>query len=269
MTIKITIGNAKGGVGKTLITSLIGYHLSEKGYKVLLVDIDPQGSLTQIMRKTYGEIEGNYMTLYEGLKAKKLKSAIVEGSENLHYIPSESDLTQLEYLLKKNPYTALKKQIDSFEGNYDFIFLDIPPSPDTPYSKIALGASDFFIPITTIESDSFRNIELFYNYGAMIQENYNPDLNFLGIIINLRDNDDDTFNKLNEEYTFSSDDFFKTIIPRRTRLFKYKEYGLYNFTKQKGGLRKLFNADGHDKEVKKIGDQLAGDILNRLSEIAK
>ncbi|MFJ7954213.1 ParA family protein [Lysinibacillus sp. NPDC096418] len=262
MAVKITLGNAKGGVGKTLITNFLAYHLAEMDYKVLVIDCDPQGNTTGLFEKKIGSLN-EIQTLYQGLKNKNLKSCIKAVSDNLAFISSSTDLVKLDDLLKgqKDKVSFFAKQIVEFNDEYDFIFFDVPPSPYSIYVNNALGASDYFGIITEIGSDSFKGIPTFYEVANNIHENFNKNLEFLGIIVNRRENDVETFAKIDSEYNLEGDEFFVNYIPKRSRLFKYMEHGVYNYTVKKGALNPL---DRWDLELYAIGEKLAKELLGKL-----
>lgn len=264
MATKITFGNAKGGVGKTAVTNFVAYHLAELGKKVLMLDVDPQGNLTQAIERKYG-VPSNKITLYEALEKNDLKSAVINVDTNLDYIPSEMDISDIEDLMKgtKDKVNYLRKKLKVIENNYDFILFDVPPHPRSPSVKNALGASDYFIVVTNIDSFSMMGIKLFYETAEAVNEyNKSNTIDYLGILINIRDKDDETYELLNEKYNFNDpDQFFKTVIPKRARMAKYNEYGIYNYGK---GINK--KPDMWEMELREIGFQLANEILEKVNE---
>lgn len=263
MAIKITLGNAKGGVGKTIVTNLLAHQLAEKKYKVLIVDIDPQGNTTSLFERKYYSKDYDFPTLYDGLQKEDLKSIIQMPTEDLHFIASSLDTVNLSKVLTpKNKVMYLKKYIEKIEEDYDFIFYDVPPTTYSDFLNNALGASDYFIIITETSNHSFDGISKFYDAANQIHEGFNEKLDFLGVLINRREKDKETFSKLDEEYQFKEDEmFFTNFIPQRTRITKYSEYGIYNYPYSKNT---VLGYDKWDLEVKKYAELLCNELLEKV-----
>lgn len=262
MAIKVTLGNAKGGVGKTIITNLLAYGLAEQGYKVLLVDIDPQGNTSMISGLKYSLVE-NQPTLIDGLINGDLGRCIQELKENLFLIAGDERTVEIDRLLPaKNKVLYLRKFVEGIEDNFDFIFFDVPPTAYSVFLNNALGASDYFIVLTEAAKQSFDGISKLYNAAVAIQEKFNPTLDFLGVVINRREKDVANFSDLEEMFQVTTDEmFFKTMIPSRTRIGKYSEHGVYNFPKSVNSLK---GYDMWDVEVKECINDLIAELLERI-----
>jgi len=91
----LTFGNFKGGTGKTTNSTMIGFELSNRGQKVLLLDLDPQGNATNLYLKTKAVLGGEIVifnsTLMSAIKNKDLSSAIINIKDNLDVLPSATD----------------------------------------------------------------------------------------------------------------------------------------------------------------------------------
>lgn len=172
MTKITTIANFKGGVGKTTTTVLFSYLLAnKKNKKVLLVDFDPQGNASDLLFKTYNksfdEIE---LSIYQGIKNKDLAPAIVECTENLHLIPAEANLKNFTRLLnaefgfeyKLYPY-MLDALLEPLKANYDYIFIDVPPTI-SDYTDNAIVASDYLAVVIQTQESSLASAETFLPY---------------------------------------------------------------------------------------------------------
>lgn len=267
MATKFTLGNSKGGVGKTVITNLFAYHLAERGNKVLVIDIDPQGNTTALFEKKYYKGEKQeFVTLYDSLRDNNLNLGINKINDNLHFIASSLDTVYIENLLTpKTKVTLLRKHIEKIESNYDFIFYDVPPTTFSSFLNNALGASDYFVILTETSSHSFDGIPQFYNTAIEVHDKFNPDLDFLGILINRREKDVETFENLNNEFNFKEDDtFFKNTIPQRTRLTKYSEKGIYNYKPKSRKKESLIEYDKWDIEVKEYIDLVLDELLEKI-----
>lgn len=266
MAYKITIANSKGGVGKTTITAMIGYIFAEKGKKVLLIDVDPQSNLTQIMANTfYGDDEKEFgSTLYDGIVGKDLRQSIHELSDQLHLIPSGYlDTAKIRTLFSdSNRYTLLKKHIDKFEDEYDYIFFDVPPTFTTEFIENALTASDYFIVLSEASPFSLSGSGKFWDVAAEIHEHLNPNLECLGILINMREDNKKLLTMLDTKYDFSnSEDFFKNYFPRRERIAGYAAYGLF---KRDIVVKSLIKYDIHDKRLMKLTHKVVEEIMEKI-----
>lgn len=264
MAKKITIANSKGGVGKTTVSAMLGYYLSKQGYKVLLVDLDPQSNTTKLMSNTfYSEETPNYTTLFEGLESNDLTKSIHKLNNNLHFIASSQNTVDMSKLLNKsNQYTLLKNHINKVEDNYDFIFYDVPPTIFTDFLNNALTASDHFIILTETSNFSFEGINDMYDTALRIHENVNNDLDFLGILVNMREDDKEIIEELNEKYDFSNEEmFFKTYIPKRKRIAKYMTSGMF-----KRKHTSVIEYDRWDKEVLNVFDDLMKEFLGKIGK---
>lgn len=266
MTYKITLANSKGGIGKTTISSMISYHLSTKGYKVLLVDLDPQANATAIINKTfYKNVDNDYLTLYEGLESKKIKNAIHEINENFSFIPSSQNTTDFSKLLNaNNKYTLLRNSISQIENDYDFIFYDVPPTIFTDFINNALVASDYFVILSETSEFSFSGIGDMYDTGKKMSE-INKSLDFLGILINMREDDEEIIQELDDKYNMNNEEmFFQTYIPKRKRVAKYAKHGMFGYNKDT-----FIKHDRWDLELINTFNDLSNELMNRISKSAK
>jgi chromosome partitioning protein len=138
--------NNKGGVGKTTSVQNVGACLSEKGYKVLLIDADSQGSLTRAYGINPNDLQFNSGDLMLGNASFE---QVVLKSDRVHIIPSNKLNKDYENMLAgKNMYhTKLKKAIQFAHGQYDFCLIDCPPALSA-FTTNALYAADFyFVPL--------------------------------------------------------------------------------------------------------------------------
>lgn len=150
MTRTISLINNKGGVGKTTSTLNIGIALSNKGKKVLLVDIDPQGNLSdafininQVQYTIKDLIEGTISDINQVLK-RQVKP-------NIDLLPSNNLLngTEGKIINKMAKETLLKRILDPIKRNYDYVLIDCPPSLNTLVINSLVASSEAIIPIAT------------------------------------------------------------------------------------------------------------------------
>jgi len=141
---KIAIINFKGGTGKTTTAVNLSYALSLKSYKVLIVDLDTQGTVSN----WFGLNPEN--TLYELLTGRvELKDCIYQARDNLYIIASNKYLARLELMLAKEKDTekVFDKKLKTLKG-YDFIFLDCPPSLNIINTNALEYADEVFLPVS-------------------------------------------------------------------------------------------------------------------------
>lgn len=143
MTNIIAIANHKGGVGKTTSTQNIGAALSTKGKKVLLVDLDPQGNLSDAFG--HDEVE---ISIYDAL-LEKAELPIIPIVKNLDLVPSSLDLSVAEIELsgKTGREYVLKDLIDKVANNYDYILIDCPPSLGLLTINALTACKEVYIPL--------------------------------------------------------------------------------------------------------------------------
>ena len=141
---KIAIINFKGGTGKTTTAVNLSFALSLKSYKVLIVDLDTQGTVSN----WFGLNPEN--TLYELLTGRvELKDCIYQARNNLDIIASNKYLARLELMLAKEKDTekVFDKKLKTLRG-YDFIFLDCPPSLNIINTNALEYADEVFLPVS-------------------------------------------------------------------------------------------------------------------------
>ncbi|BDD07338.1 ParA family protein [Aureibacter tunicatorum] len=178
----IAMVNHKGGVGKTTSTVNLGKALSMQGFKVLMVDLDPQGNLSQC----YG-IEEPQEQLYDALIHNR-ELPFEEVAENLFLSPSDVDLSQADLELHQRPdgYIRLKKVLLPQQEEFDYILLDCPPSLGILTSN-ALIASDSFILILQPETLAIKGLNTILRTVDQIKDGLNENLTVEGILFTLVD----------------------------------------------------------------------------------
>jgi len=146
MTRKVAVINQKGGVGKTTTTANLGYMLAKKGYKVTLIDLDPQGSLTISLGVNWQEHSGIEDLL---LHDEKLENVIIQSRKNLRLIPCGNHLGQVEYMGQESSTIAknLKEVLSSIDD--DFVLIDCPPSSGFLIVSALYAIDEVLIPIAS------------------------------------------------------------------------------------------------------------------------
>lgn len=188
----IAVCNKKGGVGKTTSTVNIGARLANLGKKVLLIDLDSQGSLTASLGKEPEKIEINISTLLETYMSKAdnrdelIEQATFDIKKNLWLIAANDSLsgTKEKMIIKTSREFYLSKVIKEILEIYtfDYILIDCSPSIDTLTINAFTAAHSVIIPMTPayLEYQGFRS---FYNNILEVKEEINPNLSVEGILL--------------------------------------------------------------------------------------
>ncbi len=184
----IAIANQKGGVGKTATTFNLAHAISRAGRKVLMLDLDPQGSLTDYAGFIPAEQE---TTIYEVLHGRvPLVDVILEGEGEgtPALVPANIDLAAVELELAgamEREY-RLADVLEEADSMYDFILLDCPPSLGLLTINGLIASSGIIIPVST-QYSALRGLERLYDTVRLIQRRPNPALRILGILPTLFD----------------------------------------------------------------------------------
>ncbi|HAQ1426655.1 TPA: AAA family ATPase, partial [Enterococcus faecium] len=231
----IIFGQQKGGVGKTTDTcmiTLVAAMLMKK--RTILIDIDLQANATNFMTKTFG-VETVPQTLMSALENGDLRPAIVNLKENLDLIPAGYDMRlYTEFLTENFDNTIdrtfyLKNLIEEIKDDYDYIFIDIPPSTDLKVDN-AMVACDYLVVVQETQQFSFEGSQrLIFDYIQTLVDDFGSDvpIQIAGILPALLQQKRPMHQKLVEETidTFGRDNVFNTIIQNHARLEWYPRIG--------------------------------------------
>ncbi|WP_129721353.1 ParA family protein [Xylanivirga thermophila] len=185
---KVTaIVNQKGGIGKTTTALNLGYALSEEGKRVLLIDFDPQASLSSALG-IKADNKANIHTLMSAAieEMETEGNYIISIKENLDLIPSTLDLAGIEMTLVNvmSRETILKSIIDEIKKDYDYVLIDCSPSLGT-LTINALAACDSVIIPVTPEYLSAKGLGLLVRNINLIKKRINPGIEIDGILITM------------------------------------------------------------------------------------
>src|SRR3954469_3323390 len=175
----IAFANQKGGVAKTTTTLNLGVALTEKGQRVLLVDLDPQGNLTMSQGWNPDEIE---RSMFDVLVHKLPIEEIIRVAE-VDVAVSSIDLAGAELALSSmiGRERALEKALVSVKPKYDYILIDTPPSLGLLTINALVASNGVIVPVQC-EYLSLRGLVQLENTLSMIRENLNPDVEIQGIL---------------------------------------------------------------------------------------
>ena len=215
----ISMCNQKGGVGKTTTTINLGAALAELGYEVLLVDFDPQGSLSVGLGVNPHTLE---VSIYNLLLSREYEPAeVVRPSSvaGLDILPSNIDLSAAEVQLVSEVAReqTLKRVTDKLRGSYDFILIDCAPSLGL-LTVNALTASDWVLMPLECEFFALRGIALLTDTIEKVSDRLNPDLKVLGILGTMFDSRTIHAREVVERVVQAfGEDVFHTVIRRTVK----------------------------------------------------
>lgn len=230
--------NQKGGVGKTTTVLNLGAFLAAKGKKVLLIDLDPQANLSSGLglgsisfEKTFtNKRKKRRPTIYDVIIGNSTiqESFIASDIENLFLVPANIDLAgaDIELVNKLSRESLLKNVLKGVDNNYDYIFIDCPPSLGLLTINALVAAQKIMIPVQC-EYFALEGLSQLARSVEMIKGNLNKTLQVGGVVLTMYDARTKLSKAIvNEVRKFFKKKVFKTIIPRNVRLSEAPSYGL-------------------------------------------
>jgi chromosome partitioning protein len=175
----IAFANQKGGVAKTTSTLNLAAALSEDGYRVLAVDMDPQGNLTMSQGLNPDSID---RSMFDVLVHRLPIDSVIEKAE-IDLAVSSIDLAGAELALSSmiGRERALEKALAAVKGEYDYVLVDTPPSLGLLTINALVAADHVIVPVQC-EYLSLRGLVQLENTLSMIRENLNPNVEIMGIL---------------------------------------------------------------------------------------
>jgi chromosome partitioning protein len=222
----ICIANQKGGVGKTTTAVNLSASIAVAERKVLLIDFDPQGNSTSGMGFSRQRSEGTiYHALIQGHGLKRMiqKTAL----PHLDVVPSNTDLigAEVELIQEKDRERKLGCLIKEVETDYDFIFIDCPPSLGLLTINSLTAAHSVIIPLQC-EYYAMEGLTQLLKTIQLIKQAFNPKLRIEGILLTMFDGRNNLSHMVVQEVmTHFKDKVFRTIIPRNIRLSEAPSHG--------------------------------------------
>ncbi|MBE6052698.1 MAG: ParA family protein [Clostridium sartagoforme] len=225
---KVCIFNQKGGVGKTTTNINLCAYLAMEGYKVLTIDIDPQGNTTSGLGLDKRNLE---MSMYDvitsdaSLRDIILKSELVQ---NLYIAPSTMELAgaEVEVIGKENRETILANKIKEIEDEYDYIFIDCPPSLGVLTINALTSVESVLIPIQC-EFYALEGVGQLINTIKLVKKSLNEELEIEGVVMTMYDYRTNLSNEVFEEVkNFFNEKVYNTTISRNIRLAEAPSFGL-------------------------------------------
>lgn len=176
----IAIANQKGGVGKTATSFNLAHAIHRFGKKTLMVDLDPQGSLTDYAGHDPGNLDE---TIYRVLHGTLPVADAILKNDGPDLIPANIDLAAIELELAGAIAREFKLSdvLEGVKDYYDFVLIDCPPSLGLLTINALIAAKEILIPVAT-QYSALRGLERLYDTIEQIQKRPNPELKILGIL---------------------------------------------------------------------------------------
>ncbi len=222
----VAIANQKGGVGKTTTTVNLGAALAELGFRVLIVDLDPQGNASSGLGIISRDVE---RSVYDVLLADVPLEDVVESTslKNLFVAPATIDLAgaEIELVPAMSREMRLRRAIDAVRPDYDLVIIDCPPSLGLLTVNGLAAADDVIVPVQC-EYYALEGVAALWRNIGLIQTNLNPGLDLRGIVLTMYD----ARTKLADRVIAEVRDYFgekvyETVIPRTVRLSEAPSHG--------------------------------------------
>ncbi len=156
----ITLKVSKGGVGKTTISSNLAYVLSQKGFRILMIDLDSQSNLSKSFVREFDENKLTSSNLL-GDKSVEISEMIYSVGEKLDLISSDIGLHEVaKYLEQKGEYFSKLSELlsNGVFDNYDYVILDLPPGVSDVITELSIVGSDLIVCPTHFDIDSLTGI---------------------------------------------------------------------------------------------------------------
>jgi chromosome partitioning protein len=222
----ISIFNQKGGVGKTTTNINLCAYIADMGKRVLTVDIDPQGNTTSGLGIDKNALE---YSVYDVIMGLNPKSAIIDTSmDNLFIIPSKMELAgaEIELTAKMSRENKIKEALNIVKDEYDYIFIDCPPSLGLLTINALTASNSVVIPIQC-EFYALEGVGQLMNTIQLVKKNLNNSLDIQGVVMSMFDGRTNLSIEVVEEVKkYFRGKVYSTIIPRNVKLAEAPSYGL-------------------------------------------
>lgn len=262
------VGNFKGGVGKSTTVQMVSFENSQrKGRKTLVIDLDPQGNTSDVLRLTasnFGYDVGSFdNTIWEASQGEPLEKSIYNILPNLDLLPANIAFSNFpNFLIGKFPddkiaqFEYMESILAPLRDLYDDIYVDVPPTISS-YSDVAMYFCDFVIIILQTQVKSLKGAQSYIEYMKFFINQYDTNLEIVGIVpfmMQKRDLVDiEVYQSAKKMY---GDHLLKTIILSQSRLKRYDGSGI-TYEVNKNGKIDQWDSKAHDVFI---------DVLNELEE---
>ena len=223
----ISFTNKKGAVGKTTTAINMAAYCADFGKKVLLVDIDSQGNATTGLGFSKSALKKSvYNVLIEEDAAEN--NILPTQVKLLDILPANVDLTgaEVDLVYKRNREKILKTALDKIRDQYDYIFIDCPPSLGLLTINAWAASDSIVIPLQS-EYYALEGVSQLMNTIAMVRQHLNPRLQVEGVVITMYDGRALIAKQITAEIKkFFKNKLYEIIIPRNVRLAEAPSHGV-------------------------------------------
>ncbi|MGR8809911.1 ParA family protein [Leuconostoc citreum] len=262
--ITLTVGNFKGGVGKTTNSILIAYTLAQKGIKTLVIDLDPQANATKTLTLTkLNQDEDGILTfektLMRGIADNKIDDLPIKIIDNLFLMPSNIDFEEFAKFLYQNTDNQadedfyFSKLLDPIKKSFDIIIIDVPPM-SKEITRNAVTSSDYVLISLQTQEHSLTGAENYIEELNKLNEKYDLNLTVVGLLPVLLKNTGtvDEYIIENAKEIFGESNIFSTIVPQMERIKRFDINGITNH-------------DRHDLKVLQKYNEVTDELITRLN----
>lgn len=221
----LSVVNQKGGVGKTTTSTNLATALAACGYKVLLVDLDPQGNASTGFGIEHDRRKDSVYDLFRGRDAR----SVITKTEipGLDIIPSNIDLVaaEMELVSTRGREFVLKSKLSEIGSLYQYIIVDCPPSLGL-LTVNALVASDKVLIPMQCEFYAMEGLSHLLKTVELIRKGLNTNLSIEGILLTMYDKRNRLTEQIEQDIRSCMGDLvFKSVIPRNVRISEAPSYG--------------------------------------------
>lgn len=222
----LAVVNQKGGVGKSTTAVNLSAALGEKGKKILLIDMDPQGNATSGFGLSK---ENRELCVYDALLGEASFEDMLVTHEKypIDVIPATIQLAgaEVELVTAMSRETRLKRLVDPFRGDYDYIIMDCAPSLGLLTINALTAADGVFIPIQC-EFYSLEGLSKLLDSVRLVKTHLNPELEVFGVVMTMYDGRTKLAQQVVDEVrAFFGEKAFETLVPRSVRISEAPSFG--------------------------------------------
>jgi chromosome partitioning protein len=222
----LAVANQKGGVGKTTTAVNLGAALAELGYRVLVIDLDPQGNATTGLGISHRNVEGS---VYDVIMNDAAVEDCVEPTSvrNLFVVPATIDLAgaEIELVPAFSRELKLRRALQDVRNDYDFTLIDCPPSLGLLTVNGLAAADDVVVPIQC-EYYALEGLGQLLRNVSLVRSNLNPTLDVRGIVLTMYDARTRLAEQVEQEVrTHFGSKVYRTVVPRTVRISEAPSFG--------------------------------------------